>query len=185
MANNNLSIFAISKTYFSLQNAIGDFRPPINSFRLSQWTLRHSTLSGTPKFVAASIAPYWNTDSQLAHPNLEQIAASAGLSSATVKRSMIKIKASGEWLIFPGHRRYGPGGPLANTYYPLAPKPEDEKIRIPKHPNVYRWKESWLRKKLISEIPIEEYKDKPSDEQIAEAYDLYIKSLDISLYVKE
>lgn len=186
LKENNL-IYKESNTYFLKSYVVpGMVRLPKSSFHLSQWVLRHSSLEGSDKLVAATIATYAGTKiGQYAHPSIAQIAATSGRSSMTVNRAIEKMKLSGEWLIFSGRRKdFGKGGAIANSYIPLAPKFDDLSARIKHHPNMHQWETSWFKDLIISRIPVGLQEDEQTlfPERYLEEYKKFVLSLDKSQY---
>lgn len=126
------SIYEISTTYFSetYQNfdddgetTINYFRGASSSFKLVAWVMQFSSLRGSDKLVAATIASYYGYKRKYCFPTYQQIADDTGFSYGTISKGIKNMKLSGEWVV--KRRGLSIVRRSNNCYAPLAPLKDD------------------------------------------------------------
>lgn len=89
------------------------------SWKLTDWIVKYSSLTGNAKLVAASIAANYNKAEGYSRVSYKKIEAMTGLSEATISNAVQQMKMSGEWIIY----QLAPelGYHKLQRYIPLAP----------------------------------------------------------------
>lgn len=119
--NNADEIITISNRYFeTTPSELGSmFREPKASWKLVDWVVKYSLLTGNSKLVASTIASFYSKKNKTAIVSLDKIRAATGLSEGTINKSIKEMKLSGEWLIYTvdSKEKYS----TFQRYVPLSP----------------------------------------------------------------
>lgn len=76
----------------------------LDGFTLARWIARESSLKGTTKYLAQTLAiHYYNAEHGVAFPSLATLAQVMGVSIRTIKYAVQELAASGEWIVVSGN----------------------------------------------------------------------------------
>lgn len=93
---------------------------PRSQFMAVKYVLNSSSLTGSDRLVAATIAGMYNQKLGYSYPNQSHISDICGMSVRAVNTSIERMKASGEWLVT-AHKTSPYEKSISNRYYLLPP----------------------------------------------------------------
>lgn len=127
------SIYELSTSYFETQplKKLSYLRKAKSSWKLVDWVIRCSGLTGNAKLVAAAISSFYDKKLGYAYVSFRNIEAMTGLSESSITRAVRAMRISGEWVVINIEPLEDGAKKKSYTtwrrYIPLSPLKEDDK----------------------------------------------------------
>lgn len=124
IGDNMKSIYEMSIPYFHTnKDTPDDRRKAKGSFHLISWVIAHSSLYGSSKLIAATVAYHYNTDRGISFPSMETIRKRTGYNKRTIEKGIREMEESGEWILSKDSASVSKR--IYNIYTPLSPEKTD------------------------------------------------------------